>query len=105
MGVVLRRWKEFGKSPIPFTWGQLAAAFAGSGPLAIAAAGFDQLSARHFDLVINATSTGLDNVELPLPDSVFAPGCLAYEMVYGRETPFMRRPAPARAWGLSSPTC
>ncbi len=75
---------------------QLAAAFAGSGPLAIAAAGFDQLSARHFDLVINATSTGLDNVELPLPDSVFAPGCLAYEMVYGKDTPFMRQ---ARAAG------
>jgi shikimate dehydrogenase len=75
---------------------QLAAAFAGSGPLAIATAGFDQLSARHFDLVINATSTGLDNVELPLPDSVFAPGCLAYEMVYGKDTPFMRQ---ARAAG------
>jgi shikimate dehydrogenase len=51
--------------------------------------GFAGLAGRTFDLVINATSTGLSNAVLPLPASVFAPHCVAYEMVYGRETPFM----------------
>jgi shikimate dehydrogenase len=61
--------------------------------------GFDRLAGRSFDLVINATSTGLSDSALPLPATVFAPGTmggLAYEMLYGRETPFM---AQARAAG------
>ena len=51
---------------------------------------FEQLGGHAFDLVINATSAGLDNVALPLPKSIFAPGCLAYEMMYGRDTTFMQ---------------
>ena len=58
--------------------------------------GFPGLAGRQFDLVINATSAGLSGAELPLPASVFAQHCFAYEMVYGRETPFMTR---ARALG------
>lgn len=58
--------------------------------------GFAALAGREFDLVINATSAGLEDAELPLPDGVFAPRCVAYEMLYGRETPFMRQ---ARAAG------
>ena len=54
------------------------------------------LAGRQFDLVINATSAGLSGAALPLPTSVFAPRCVAYEMVYGRETPFM---VQARAAG------
>jgi shikimate dehydrogenase len=27
---------------------------------------------------------------IPLPGSIFAPGALAYDMMYGRETPFMK---------------
>jgi len=61
----------------------LAAAFG------IAGGGFEALAGREFDLVINATSTGLSASALPLPPHLFAPGSLAYEMVYGRETPFM----------------
>lgn len=57
---------------------------------------FDELSGMEFDLVINSTSTGLSNIALPIPDSIFAKDCLAYEMFYGRETPFMAR---ARANG------
>lgn len=57
---------------------------------------FGQLAGRQFDLVINATSAGLDDAALPLPASIFAPRCVAYEMLYGRETPFMRQ---ARAAG------
>jgi len=42
-----------------------------------------------FDIVINATSAGLSGEMPPLPEGNFAPGALAYDMVYGRETPFM----------------
>ncbi|MCK9388157.1 MAG: shikimate dehydrogenase [Sulfuritalea sp.] len=58
--------------------------------------GFPGLAGRSFDLVINATSAGLSNAVLPTPTSMFAPDCVAYEMVYGRETPFMLQ---ARAAG------
>lgn len=57
---------------------------------------FDQLNEEAFDLVINSTSTGLTDTKLPIPDSVFARDCLAYEMMYGRDTPFM---VQARAAG------
>ena len=50
---------------------------------------FDELADMAFDLVINSTSTGLTVTALPIPNSIFAKGCLAYEMMYGRETPFM----------------
>jgi shikimate dehydrogenase len=69
---------------------QLAAEFA------VAGGGFEALAGRAFDLVINATSAGLADAALPLPDDAFAPDCLAYEMLYGRETRFM---AQARAAG------
>jgi shikimate dehydrogenase len=49
-----------------------------------------------FDVIINATSTGLSDIALPISNSVFAKNCLAYDMMYGRETPFM---AQARANG------
>jgi shikimate dehydrogenase len=44
-----------------------------------------------FDIIINATSAGLSDTALPIPNAVFAKGCLAYEMMYGRETPFMKQ--------------
>jgi shikimate dehydrogenase len=44
-----------------------------------------------FDIVINATSTGLSDSALPISNSIFAEGCLSYEMMYGRETPFMQQ--------------
>ncbi|MCX7157311.1 MAG: shikimate dehydrogenase [Rhodocyclales bacterium] len=59
--------------------------------------GFPGLAGRQFDLVINATSTGLSGGILPLPTCVFAPRCVAYEMVYGRETPFMSQALAAGA--------
>jgi shikimate dehydrogenase len=51
---------------------------------------FGKLGDAQFDVVINATSAGLTDSELPLPPTIFAPGALAYEMMYGRETPFMK---------------
>lgn len=50
---------------------------------------FDDLYGQSFDIVINATSTGLSDSQLPLPHDVFAEGALAYDMMYGHETPFM----------------
>ncbi len=43
-----------------------------------------------FNVVINATSTGLSDEMPPLPPGIFAPGALAYDMMYGRETRFMK---------------
>lgn len=48
------------------------------------------LAERKFDVVINATSTGLSDEFPPLPEDVFAQGALAYDMMYGRDTPFIR---------------
>jgi shikimate dehydrogenase len=56
----------------------------------IVARPYAELAGLRFDLVINATSAGLVDELPPLPEGVFAPGALAYEMVYGKTTPFMR---------------
>jgi shikimate dehydrogenase len=42
-----------------------------------------------FDVIINATSAGLTDAVPPASTLVFGTGALAYEMLYGRETPFM----------------
>jgi len=65
-------------------------------PINVTACTFNDLQDEQFDVVINATSAGLTDTALPIPDAVFADGCLAYDMMYGRETPFM---AQARAHG------
>ncbi len=44
-----------------------------------------------FDVVINATSASLDGQAPAVPAGAFAPGALAYDMVYGKGlTPFLR---------------
>jgi len=63
----------------------------------VTACGYESLAGQSFDLVINATSAGLEGAVAPLPEGVFARGGLAYDMVYGRETPFL---ALARAAGV-----
>jgi len=61
--------------------------------------GYADLAGERFDVVLNATSTGLSQAELPLPAGVFAPGALAYELVYGKGlTPFLKQ---ARAAGVT----
>jgi shikimate dehydrogenase len=64
----------------------------------ISARPYEGLAGAQFDLVINATSAGLSGTMPPLPEGLFAPGALAYDMVYGRETPFL---AYARRHGAS----
>ena len=55
----------------------------------ITAGNYEKLKNLQFDVIINATSAGLDDSQVPLPPGIFAPGALAYDMMYGRETPFM----------------
>ncbi len=70
--------------------------FASLAPAGLSASAYEALAGRQFDLVVNATSAGLDGAMPALPERLFAPGALAYDMVYGRETPFL---AFARACG------
>ena len=58
-------------------------------PGGISASPYPDLAGAQFDLVINATSAGLSGQMPPLPEGIFAPGALAYDMVYGRDTPFL----------------
>ncbi len=57
----------------------------------ITASLFEQLDGQVFDVVINATSTGLTDSALPIPDNLFTQKTLAYDMMYGRDTPFMQQ--------------
>lgn len=58
---------------------------------------FSKLADQHFDIIINATSAGLSDTPLDLPEGLFAEGALAYDMVYGRDTPFMQQAVTAGA--------
>ncbi|MEW5942979.1 MAG: shikimate dehydrogenase [Pseudomonadota bacterium] len=63
--------------------------FAGRGP--IEASGYPELAGRQFDLVVNATASSLHGELPPLPEGIFAPGSLAYDMMYGKGlTPFLQ---------------
>ncbi len=55
----------------------------------MASCSYEGLLEKQFDIVINATSAGLTDSQIPLPESIFTPNALAYDMMYGRETPFM----------------
>lgn len=70
---------------------------------ASAGGGLGEFATEHFDLVINATSAGLGAADgatsAPVGAAAFAPGALAYDMVYGRDTPFL---ALARAAGAEA---
>lgn len=56
----------------------------------IAAKNYSDLCDEKFDVLINATSSGLSDEMPEIPKAIFAPGALAYDMMYGRETPFMK---------------
>mgnify|MGYP003341133796 FL=1 len=49
------------------------------------ASSFGQLGDSAFDLVINATSASVAGALPPLNEGVFAPGSLAYDMMYGEK--------------------
>ena len=57
----------------------------------VQAGSYDSLAALQFDVVLNATSASLRAELPPVPTTVFAPGCLAYELAYGKGlTPFLQ---------------
>ena len=64
----------------------------------VAACAYDALDGS-FDLIVNATAASLAGELPPLPDSVCARNTLAYDMMYGRDTPFL---AWARARGAAT---
>jgi len=51
--------------------------------------GLDQIKAKPVDIIINATSASLDGKMPEIPSGV-ATGALCYDLMYGRQTPFMR---------------
>ncbi len=68
---------------------ELAALGAGHGN--VCGSGYAELEGQTFDVVFNATSASLRAELPPVPATVFAPGCLAYELAYGKGlTPFLR---------------
>jgi len=61
------------------------------GSLPIQAMGYSDLQDQAFDVVINATSASFASALPPLTTAAFAPGCMAYEMAYGKGlTPFLQ---------------
>ncbi|MGC4365188.1 shikimate dehydrogenase [Hydrogenophaga sp. R2] len=69
---------------------------------ALQTGGYADLAGESFDVVINATSAGLSGEALPLPPGLFAPGALAYDMVYGKGlTPFLRQAQRAGVTALA----
>lgn len=75
-----------------------AAALAARFP-SVRACGYEALHGESFDIVVNATSAGLADEAPPLPAGLLDHATLAYDMVYGRDTPFLRaaRTAGVRA--------
>ncbi len=66
----------------------LVADFEGAGT--VYAKRYQDLEGRSFDIVINATSSSLSDELPPLPAGLFKLGSLAYDMMYGKETPFLK---------------
>lgn len=64
--------------------------------------GLGGLEGRQFDLVINATSAGLQGETPDLPGSLLTERSCCYDMLYGAEpTPFMRWAALHAAWAVA----
>jgi shikimate dehydrogenase len=62
-----------------------------AGGVELRASGYSALAGTQFDLVINATSASLSDAAPELPRGVFAAGCAAYDMMYGKGlTPFLQ---------------
>jgi shikimate dehydrogenase len=79
----------------------LAGRAAGSGA-PVSASSYEALAGQAFDLVVNATSASLSDAVPDLPQGVFAPGALAYDMMYGKGlTPFLQRAQEQGAQALA----
>ena len=78
---------------------QMVAEFAPYGT--VFASSYEALAGKKFDVIINATSSSLADELPPLPDGLFAPESLAYDMMYGRQTPFLKFAAAQGATRLA----
>lgn len=66
----------------------LAEEFSALGNLSSCA--FDELGGQRFDLIINATSAGLDGEVPPFPESIITPDVVCYDLSYAMtDTPFV----------------
>jgi shikimate dehydrogenase len=64
---------------------------AAASDIRVSGCGLDRLAGWRFDLILNATSAGLDGDVPALPPDCLAPGGWTYDMLYGDEaTPFQR---------------
>lgn len=63
---------------------------------------WDSLQLDHYDLVVNSTSAGLKDEELPMPktklENIFLNSKFAFDCIYGKMTPFLKL---AKKEGLS----
>ncbi|MBL8445834.1 MAG: shikimate dehydrogenase [Zoogloeaceae bacterium] len=77
--------------------------FASSLPAApVTASPFGSLAGHKFDVVINATAASLTDQAPDLPPELYAPGALAYDMMYGKgDTPFLAAARRDGATGLA----
>ncbi len=73
----------------------------------ITGCGFGDLGSPAYDLIVNATSAGLQGEQPVLPDAVVGASTLCYDMSYGRsDTPFIRwarahhAATAAQGWGM-----
>lgn len=84
----------------PSTAEQLGDDFASLGR--VETGGFESLSGRRFDLVINATAASLKGEVPPLPDDLLSIGSNCYDMMYAAQpTAFMRWASEHGAQGVS----
>ncbi|MDX8399391.1 MAG: shikimate dehydrogenase [Gallionellaceae bacterium] len=67
----------------------------------VIASSYEALAGKSFDVVVNATSSSLTNELPPLPDGIFAAESLAYDMMYGKQTPFLKFAAEQGAGQLA----
>jgi shikimate dehydrogenase len=89
----------------PARAGKLAQEFADLG--SIVGCGFDQVHGAPYDLVINATSAGLQREMPALPDTLVNQDSICYDMAYGRgDTPFIawarsqHAASAVKGWGM-----
>ncbi|MDO8414235.1 MAG: shikimate dehydrogenase, partial [Gallionellaceae bacterium] len=54
------------------------------GSTLVQAKAFSELHDQQYDIIVNATSAGLMDEMPDIPKTLFAPGALAYDMMYGR---------------------
>ncbi len=84
---------------------ELAAEFGAVGP--VRGVGFEGIDGGPYDLVINATSAGLQGEMPPVPNGIVGPRTVCYDMSYAKgETPFTkwarehRAAAAYKGWGM-----